>query len=408
MAKIAQMSLTRFKDDSLAGGAASFELIKAPKQSLLKSSLNEGWEAEVCGDLPRITVRFTQPLLRDELLDAAIVRSQQFLDFLSVQAREHLVIRNAVDVCILMFIRGGRRILHHRDVSDMGISLKASATVIRRGGTVVEPQSVLEPSWTPAFRYYRLSQTSDDLYESYRNMYLAFESTLSELFPKRNGEGEKTWLHRALLGVEQSGDFAWFTPAASRSLADYFMNEQYETVRCKIFHSKLGAQNLLPQESPAHARVLQAYEQLASLWEGVARKRYAARLPSGGMSYFGFKSMCDGVFSKIKFWLTEDSAPFDKEDNAISPNGLPLFPFEVNQYLGEQSPGRVAHIASVPVSSFPPKQIVGRVGATLDTDDKALLVSQLLGGLDLDEADEFESVHVTQLVNRDAPRAKFS
>lgn len=40
------------------------------------------------------------------------------------------------------------------------------------------------------FRYYRLAQSTEDLYDGFRNMYLAFEVLLSSKYPKVRGEQE--------------------------------------------------------------------------------------------------------------------------------------------------------------------------------------------------------------------------
>lgn len=48
------------------------------------------------------------------------------------------------------------------------------------------------------FRYYRLAQSTEDLYDGFRNMYLAFEVLLSSKYPKVRGEQEIEWLERGL------------------------------------------------------------------------------------------------------------------------------------------------------------------------------------------------------------------
>jgi hypothetical protein len=55
------------------------------------------------------------------------------------------------------------------------------------------PSEPIRPDYHPALRFYRLSQVTDDLYDSYRNMYLAFEMLISSRFQKGN-EQELKWL----------------------------------------------------------------------------------------------------------------------------------------------------------------------------------------------------------------------
>jgi hypothetical protein len=61
------------------------------------------------------------------------------------------------------------------------------------------PDPPATPDWHPSFRYFRLSQASDDLFDAYRNAYLALEAVLSDITPQKlrpNGrrESERDWL----------------------------------------------------------------------------------------------------------------------------------------------------------------------------------------------------------------------
>ena len=54
------------------------------------------------------------------------------------------------------------------------------------------------------FRYYRLAQSTEDLYDGFRNMYLAFEVLLSSKYPKARDEQEIEWLERGLREATES------------------------------------------------------------------------------------------------------------------------------------------------------------------------------------------------------------
>ena len=65
------------------------------------------------------------------------------------------------------------------------------------------PRSIPNTTW--GSRFYRLAQASDDLYDAYRNMYLAFESMLSARYPKTQAR-EIDWLQASLASA--AGDLS--------------------------------------------------------------------------------------------------------------------------------------------------------------------------------------------------------
>ncbi len=80
-------------------------------------------------------------------------------------------------------------------------------------GNLVPPVPTPPLAWHESLRYFRLSQTTDDLFDAYRNAYLALESILSSIAPQRTdaagkvNEGESGYLKLAEshLGVRRSG-----------------------------------------------------------------------------------------------------------------------------------------------------------------------------------------------------------
>ena len=76
--------------------------------------------------------------------------------------------------------------------------------------------------WHESSRYYRVSESSTDLYDSFRNLYLAIEALLSDVVPpttKPNGnlEGDSEWLERALRLVGQTVDLSLCAPQSPKA-----------------------------------------------------------------------------------------------------------------------------------------------------------------------------------------------
>jgi hypothetical protein len=78
------------------------------------------------------------------------------------------------------------------------LKIEASAVVHGPDGAVRSAETGATPQWHESMRYLRMSETTDDLFDAFRNVYLALESLLNRLQPRTPGEGEGTWLKRAL------------------------------------------------------------------------------------------------------------------------------------------------------------------------------------------------------------------
>jgi hypothetical protein len=66
-------------------------------------------------------------------------------------------------------------------------------------GAVHSQDIATTPSWHESIRYFRMSEVTDDLFDAFRNVYLALESLLNKLEPRKAGEREGMWLKRALV-----------------------------------------------------------------------------------------------------------------------------------------------------------------------------------------------------------------
>ena len=67
--------------------------------------------------------------------------------------------------------------------NPLSLRMTMTATVTDPDGNVVQAQPPPTPLIHEAYRFIRMSRTSDDLYDSYRNLFLAFECLLSDIRP---------------------------------------------------------------------------------------------------------------------------------------------------------------------------------------------------------------------------------
>jgi len=147
------------------------------------------------------------------------------------------------------------------------------------------------PPHHAAYRYFRYSQAAQNVFDAYRNMFLALESLLDTVVPKQSGEGETDWLKRALVdAVRLKGlDLGAFAKPAGKDPVEDFVDAHYSAVRCAVFHSKSSAgQVLRPGSLAAQDTVLQQLLAVQALVEHLMKTEFSVRLPSSGFFHSGF------------------------------------------------------------------------------------------------------------------------
>ena len=110
------------------------------------------------------------------------------------------------------------------------VSASATTVVTNPDGTIRQdpPRAT---KWHESFRYLRLSQATDDLFDAYRNAYLALESILSTITPQKSkgpgkaGESEGQWLKRALTKADTMTDLRSLVPYPVEDPVNYFFDD---------------------------------------------------------------------------------------------------------------------------------------------------------------------------------------
>ncbi len=179
------------------------------------------------------------------------------------------------------------------------------------GGMGGGPPQPPPAPWHPSMRYFRLSQTASDLFDAFRNLYLAIESLLSTVEPMRmkaNGkadEGEGQWVERALHSAEQrmlahNSAFVLgrYLDSPTDSTGEVAVAEVkadlYVAARTKVFHAKSGRLVALPQHDPDRAVIAGALARYACFYTDLAEAVLGVRFLTGGLGFGGFDGLVDG------------------------------------------------------------------------------------------------------------------
>jgi hypothetical protein len=212
----------------------------------------------------------------DEVQSGGFSAIQEALDIFSITRNFSTSLKDPARLSICVYRKDGKTVLAVYSLVDSSMRAGARITQIDVSGYEVKPAPLQKQVWNESFRYYRLSQCSSDLFDAYRNLFLAFEALLNSICPKELKEREGAWLKRALSTVAAKVNLDYFTPTDSESEdpVSYIVRSQYKNIRCKLLHAKfsyawLPHTQLIPQD------VKQAYSELIRIW----------------LSY------CEGVFS---------------------------------------------------------------------------------------------------------------
>jgi hypothetical protein len=199
-----------------------------------------------------------------------------------------------------------------------------------------------------------MARTSDDLFDAYRNLFLAFESLLSDIRPRRRVTQAQnawwhslTWWHR-LKGSQSIGDArwesekAWFMDAlnaanglvpiasltppqimndANRNHAKWIYKSIYQTQRSGLMHAKRGQNYLLPHDATDRAELIESLGRLSDYIKNLIDRHLHVQSPSGSMTHHAIAMMAQNVLPQFPLVITDDEGPVHQEtENVISPN----------------------------------------------------------------------------------------
>lgn len=221
---------------------------------------DDGWQAEIRSGIQYLVVRGSLPKSTvdestvEEIYQICYEYAQQFLDLLSVCKITQLRLSNYRDSFLVWWMDNNEQNLQIQSLWCEKIGVKCAAVYDENG---LHINSIKASGHHPSYRYFRLSKESEDLFESFRNMYLAFENLLHDFTQKERNEREGDWLKRALKELEETHNvrisqiFTRYQPPQSdkernEKIYELIHRELYTNVRCKIFHFKQESLCLIP------------------------------------------------------------------------------------------------------------------------------------------------------------------
>jgi hypothetical protein len=199
MAKIGNIIIVN-KSESFDSGAAFLMQKPSPVTSVI--TIDSKSVVEVEKNNPYVVVRTNGLNNHQEALDYGHELAQKGLDILSITGKSDLGTHDATDENFVWWCANDKVILRITDTGSAEWDINGSMN----NGSFSEQIAPISPSYHGAYRYFRLSLITNNLFDAYRNMYLAFELLASSRVPRKpiqtkkgtRLESETFWLKRYL------------------------------------------------------------------------------------------------------------------------------------------------------------------------------------------------------------------
>ena len=315
-----------------------------PSTGDLIQGIATGWDATIVSGSNQLIVHGPQGGdTYEESLEDALSAAQEALDFLALQCGIAHTIEGVETEHLIWWTKNGDVILRDVAVEDFKVSVSGNLTVTDAQGILQAHPPVPVVAWHESFRYFRLSQTTGDLFDAYRNLYLAVESLLSTVVPMHlsaagtPAEGEGVWLRRALTQIHPlTVDLAGYALPGSANPIDAVYKDLYAGTRTQLFHSKAGRPILLPHTMSGRDAVLDSLERLGRLYLDLSRSVLSVQRGIGVMTNVGFE-MTTAMPGEVI--VSDDSALPQRTDTVVNPNGGASFTLPTTRPVELARPG---------------------------------------------------------------------
>lgn len=387
---------------------AAFELVQ-PAQESAQVTLNN-WEIEVIEKSPIVVARGGVDVDYESTFNSGILAAQQGLDLLSLTSRNSLLTKRFADNHLTWWKAHRVTNLRITSTSNMGFSTSATATVTDSHGNERTAASNTQ-RWHESLRYLRLSQATDDLFDGYRNAYLALESILSSITPQnlnnsgRPIEGEGAWLKRALNTATALVDARIFLPYPIADPADYLFEELYVNVRSAMSHAKSGRRMLLPQNASERHYIVSRLQMLLGLYFELLRVHLGASLRSSGATSHFFHRAFTFIFDDMSAVVSDDDSPMDLSNEVPNPRGGGLFELRSTGAFDASRPNFASRLWTTPTADLPVDLLIRRVVGLKK--QSAAVVAVLEAPLSVGSIENLEVLLGGRGINVDQPRAHY-
>ncbi|MBC7596838.1 MAG: hypothetical protein H7288_23445 [Kineosporiaceae bacterium] len=300
------------------GGLAVFEVTSVSDDEEFVLRMPDGAEIVIPASSKYVVVRNCPGAGFDEVHEKAREAANRGIDMYFGQGGRPLVQAHQDSAYIVGWTSSFGWVLRIVGRNLLSTRFRATAEVRDADGNVVVQAARPPKAWHKSLRYYRVSEASTDLYDSFRNLYLAIESLLSEVVPpvtRANDklEGDSEWLKRSLRELGQTLDLRPYAPVSPKAPHNAIHHELYENLRTAIFHAKTGRRTWVPQEWSSRATIVAARVRYARLFGALASQHLDIPYPAGGFFKAHWEQGWEANLADQEVFLSNDSTKVEDE-----------------------------------------------------------------------------------------------
>lgn len=344
---------------------------------------------EVVVGQDRHTLDVALPQLTVDPLPRAFEVAEKTLDLMTADLFLSSVLYEPLREHSVWWRQNDRTVLKSTWTERFGTAMTSEA-IVRGADGRDKPPKVLPPRrWHASHAYFRESQVSDNLHDAYRNLFLALEALLSEIYPWRAGVGERRWLRSALKRACEGYDvdLASFLEGTGDPYKR-FLKEQYQAGRCALFHAKLTLSPITPRDMMSRSDLAAATDRLARLYIELARAFTGARFAGSAVTFAGFEKMMSAMEGADMFVCTATD---------VGPANGAVAPATFERQVREQ-PGVHALTARFPRSEIPGTDL-REAGVLLHRESESTVGMRCDILVDLSGIDELQLALQLEMVN---------
>lgn len=407
MAKFGGVVLFDPNSSSSATGAV-FKL-SSPARWFIEEHLSGGGTVRASPHSPFFFVSVPPQNSHSTALNESVACAQQGLDLASVQGYGDHWLPDPLDWNLVWWQDAGAVALRFTELSAAEVTITAHATVRDSQGNAPPPVTAPPHAWDESYRYFRLSQTTDDLFDSYRNLYLALESILNSIAPiqprgKNGWEQEKVWIPRALNAVGLASLASLAPSPTTATPADDIYDDLYKDKRTALFHAKGNRAHYVPHNPVTRQSVAESHERITNLYLAIVETRRRIIRQSGGITDAGFRSITSVLDAGSRMYASVNART--EEEVAELPNAADAIPLQTRRASELDRTNMAYVVAEEAVSRMSIIPTVRQVTLLL-VDGTPFMLSDLGESLDLDGVARFEVHLPLQLRNPMMPRVNF-
>lgn len=292
-------------DPYCSGGA--FELVEAPTnddyigewEEISPIKFPDGWDVFLSSETAYIVAQTERDIPRGGVFESSLGAVTRALDVFSIISDFHGQTSDSRDDHILWW-EGDNEENILKLVGTAPLETRVRARVTVNG----EKSTPTIPDWNESFRYFRLSILTDDIFDTYRNQFLAVEYFLSNICPRETGENIGDWMERALSEAHDKYDISDYAPSEDNPVASIH-GYQYRHIRCGMFHSQAtpdpntADNRLTPRRQSDIETVKNALNDLTGMYAKMVGEEFdnSPNTRSGGMTFAGFEMAMESLLN---------------------------------------------------------------------------------------------------------------